>query len=196
MAPLGSLISMKDRFFMKTIKANVLTGYGGENWSPSEKQQYNEIFRITSHEFAHALGLGHTWREKNDMMCSSDFSQRNVLERLAKLSGIGSDALEKIDDTYADSPDAYIDSNMPREFDFRAVLNLYGKDGIKPPNRFILPGYNDYYMCRPLRCQQSAGSSSQRQDFSTVPVPSLSDINKKNWDQKRYHRRWSRHNNE
>jgi hypothetical protein len=32
----------------------------------------NYQIRTTAHEFAHALGLGHTWHEKDDMMCSED----------------------------------------------------------------------------------------------------------------------------
>jgi len=70
------------RLFRGTIQLDVYTGCGGKNWFPSESEQNKEIFRITSHEFGHALGLGHTWNEGNlhdkteDMMCSIDYRSR------------------------------------------------------------------------------------------------------------------------
>ena len=97
-----------------------------------------EVYWTTMHEMHHAIGLGHTWHELGDMMCSRE-----------PLNGEWVDTCNSSKDK-----DNYNDDNVPTEFDTREpVLYTYGPDGFESPNKNIVPNISDRYYCQPLPCE-------------------------------------------
>jgi hypothetical protein len=154
------------RLFKGTIQIYVYTACDGKKWYPSESHQDKEVERITSHELGHALGLGHTWNEKGDMMCSSDFIQRNLLERILRQTPYLYNLLTEVY-SCSNALDHYNDTSMPSEFDIGAIIYAYGSDGFGAPNPRIFTDTN--YTCskEPKLCDPSKENDINSRDLET-----------------------------
>ncbi len=74
------------------------------------------VSATATHEFAHAMGLGHTWNKRGDLMCSyEDLDGKRVYT----------------------CPSAPSKSKTPSDLDLAAMANLYGQDGFKNPNTSV-----------------------------------------------------------
>ena len=74
-----------------------------------------DVSATAAHEFIHAMGLGHTFNKKGDMMCSVENN----------ISTCGSFSSK---------------SKMPSTLNLDAVVELYGSDGFTNPNRDVIYG--------------------------------------------------------
>lgn len=83
--------------------------------STSDDQRISNasIASTAAHEFIHAVGLGHTFNKKGDMMCS-------VEDGRATCSGLSSK------------------SKTPSDLNLAAVVQIYGNDGFSNPNNYIM----------------------------------------------------------
>jgi hypothetical protein len=172
------------RLFKNSITIQVFTGCGGKEWSSDKREQDKEVSRIASHEFAHALGLGHTWQELGDMMCSSDYLQTDFAKRFAVTyrdalgqiaPGLLSNLLVKIHSCEG-APDKYPDDeNEPSNFDIGAMIYSYGNDGFGAPNRRIFS--DTVFRCdiEPKLCEPSKQYQDLNFDGTYVKSPYLED---------------------
>lgn len=132
----------------------VYTGIGSQD----------SVSYITSHEFGHALGLGHTWNEGDwrdttaDMMCSQDYKSTFL--------GVPTGPLVETCET---STDIYHDRGQPSEFDVRAILYNYGNDGFQTPNLKLYG--NDIYVCQPLPCEPPSNVIKPKEPKPVNPIP-------------------------
>jgi 6-phosphogluconolactonase (cycloisomerase 2 family) len=98
-----------------------------------------DVYRDTMHEFLHSLGVGHTWHEKGDLMCSVEWYFRTGIR------------------TCENDLDHYNDNSVPSEFNIRALVSAYGENGFVEPNANIPENYNPNtdtkYYCTPLPCE-------------------------------------------
>ena len=105
-----------------------------------------EVYWTTMHEMQHAMGLGHTWHELGDMMCSREQSPIN---------GEWTETCNANTDL-----NNYDDDKTPTIFDVRAIVNSYGNDGFENPNPNIARGYK--YFCHPLPCEPPFDSTTPK----------------------------------
>ncbi|MDD9816635.1 MAG: DUF4344 domain-containing metallopeptidase [Gammaproteobacteria bacterium] len=77
----------------------------------------SDVMRTATHEFAHAVGLGHTFNKRNDMMCS-------------------------VEDSRATCPGTYNKELRPSKLVLDAMAELYGRDGYAVPNNNV---HKDYF---------------------------------------------------
>ncbi|MCY4251809.1 MAG: DUF4344 domain-containing metallopeptidase [Thaumarchaeota archaeon] len=75
------------------------------------------VMRTATHEFAHAVGLGHTFNKRNDMMCS-------------------------VEDSRATCPGTHNKELRPSKLVLDAMAELYGRDGYAVPNNNV---HKDYF---------------------------------------------------
>lgn len=92
---------------VKPVQAQVCTSANGNNY-PSEI-----ISATSAHEFIHAIGLGHTWNKKGDLMCSVE-----------EING----------QQISTCPPSYSKSTTPSDLNLAGMVKLYGNDGFKNPN--------------------------------------------------------------
>jgi hypothetical protein len=143
------------RLFKSTISTHVYTSCGSKSNTDSQIQ------RITSHEFGHALGLGHTRNEGDqkkgtaDMMCSSEVSNRFIrwLQQMIPNYYVPRSFYSG---TCVSTTDFYKDTNYPSDFDIGAVIYAYGRDGFASPNTRLFA--DTVYTCEkePKLCQPSS----------------------------------------
>ena len=135
-------------FSLSSIDDSVACGYNHILQRKKSEFTSNEVFtssrcgdvyKSTMHEFLHSLGLGHTWHEVDDMMCSTEWF-------------LGTNKW-----TCDNDVDPYNDHNKPTEFNVRALVHTYGNNGFQEPNANIRedydPGPNVKYYCTPLPCE-------------------------------------------
>ncbi len=77
----------------------------------------DDIHRTAAHEFIHAMGLGHAFNKKGDMMCSFEYDNGKKFKTC---------------------PDLNSRSNRPSDLNLEAVEHLYNSDGFKNPNKSVL----------------------------------------------------------
>ena len=94
--------------------------------SLKELRTTDEVIRTSAHEFIHAMGLGHTFNKKGDMMCSTENGVPTCSGTITK-------------------------SNNPSKLNLAATTKLYGSDGFKNPNnrvsyeeKFIVDDYQNF----------------------------------------------------
>jgi len=76
-----------------------------------------DVYQTSMHEFIHALGLGHTWNGKGDMICSAQQMEGQWIYTCDE-----------------NARDVYPDDNRPTNFNVDAIIHMYGKDGFAAPN--------------------------------------------------------------
>ena len=74
-----------------------------------------DVSATAAHEFIHAMGLGHTFNKKGDMMCS-------------------------VEDGKPTCKNSYSKSKMPSSLNLAAVAKIYGTDGFRNPNNQVQNG--------------------------------------------------------
>lgn len=124
--------------------------------SSEGKQHSTKTITATSaHEFIHAVGLGHAWNKKGDLMCSG----------------------EKINGQWIDTcPTSYFgESKTPSALNLAGVVELYGTDGFVNPNKHVpyktkfISGSNYYDQANVLQNDQpSTSPSAQPQDNNEI----------------------------
>ncbi|MHA7734251.1 hypothetical protein [Nitrosopumilus sp. S6] len=72
-----------------------------------------DVGATAAHEFIHAMGLGHTFNMKGDLMCSAEYSNGRWVPTC---------------------PTSFFRSSQPSDFNLAAVAYLYNSDGFKNPN--------------------------------------------------------------
>ena len=78
--------------------------------SANGKSYTSDVITTTaSHEFIHAMGLGHSWNKQGDLMCS-------------------------VENGVSTCPSSYSKSQTPSDLNLAGVAKLYGDDGYKNPN--------------------------------------------------------------
>jgi len=160
---------LQNKIRNEPILTRVFTGCGEKTWTQSQ------VDSITSHEFAHALGLGHAWNEYGDMMCSRDYARNfrwifqtaEILPpgiRAWLLNTAGILPQDYKISTCGGSPDNYVDTGKPSEFNIGAIIYAYGRDGFASPNPRIFA--DTIYTCdkEPKLCQSSKQTTSSKQD--------------------------------
>jgi len=75
-----------------------------------------DIGATAAHEFIHAMGLGHVFNKKGDLMCSSELVGGRWVPTC---------------------PFSFFRSNQPSDFNLAATVHLYNLDGFKNPNRNV-----------------------------------------------------------
>jgi len=98
-----------------------------------------DVMRTATHEFAHAVGLGHTFNKRNDMMCSVEYSKETC-------------------------PGTHNKEPRPSSLVLDAMAALYGRDGYAVPNNNRHGGYFAY---GESRTTSAGGSSSSNQPQNT-----------------------------
>jgi len=84
----------------------------------------SQVIGISSHEFIHAMGLGHAFNKPGDLMCSVEYDDNN----------------QKFDTC----PNSYYSSGSPSDFNLAGVKKLYLEDGWKNPN-FPVYSFDDIF---------------------------------------------------
>ena len=75
-----------------------------------------DIGATAAHEFIHAMGLGHAFNKKGDLMCSSELVNGQWIPTC---------------------PNSYSRSTQPSDFNLAATGYIYNSDGFKNPNKRI-----------------------------------------------------------
>ncbi len=75
-----------------------------------------EVMLTATHEFIHAIGLGHVFNKKNDMMCS-------------------------VEDGVPTCPPSYNEEPRPSSLVLDAIAEVYGRDGFVVPNKGVTNTY-------------------------------------------------------
>ncbi len=112
------------------------------------KRSNQDVEATAAHEFIHAVGLGHTFNKKWDMMCSSEYVNG---EWIPTCPGGTSGK-----------------SKTPSDLDLAGTAKLYGNDGFKIPNNRIT-----YGMKFALDDNQNGGVPIQPTPKPTPPPPTL-----------------------
>ena len=94
------------QFPQKPVQTQVCTTTFG---SPRSS---NDVAATAGHEFIHAMGLGHAFNKKGDLMCS-------------------------VEDGVQTCPSSVTRSNQPSDFNLAATAYLYNSDGFKNPNKRV-----------------------------------------------------------
>jgi len=81
--------------------------------SAGMKMSNADVAATAAHEFIHAVGLGHTFNKRGDLMCSIEHDVPTCPTQL------------------------YSKSNMPSDLNLDAVAHIYGTDGFRVPNGYV-----------------------------------------------------------
>ena len=94
---------------IKPINTHVCSTYDGQ------RRSNVDVAATAAHEFIHAVGLGHTFNKRSDLMCS-------VEDGRATCDGLSSK------------------SKTPSDLNLAAIVQIYGKDGFGSPNNYVQYG--------------------------------------------------------
>jgi hypothetical protein len=79
-----------------------------------------DVMTTSSHEFYHAMGIGHAWNKPHDLMCSKE----GDIYTCGFLGTI-------------------VQNDTPSDFDLMAIIKSYGNDGWSNPNPYVI--YKSHY---------------------------------------------------
>jgi len=142
----------------RPINVVVCAGVAQYNFYSSPTQ----VAGTATHEFIHAMGLGHTFNKGGDLMCSVEFVNGNWIPTCSS-AFFGTK------------------SRIPLDFNIIAVANLYGTDGFLIPNndvlyreKFSVDQYHNFGIISTLSSgsnYQSGQTTSESYDTTTTPTP-------------------------
>jgi len=99
---------------IKPIQTWTCSSYKGQ------KLHNSQVAATSAHEFIHAVGLGHTFYKKGDLMCSLENGKQTC-------------------------PGTFSKSSTPSSLNLAATAKLYGTDGFKNPNNnYVTRGMKFY----------------------------------------------------
>lgn len=116
------------------------------------------VYSTLLHEFGHALGLGHVYNTKGDLLCGIDEGEGYLGEGNGKSIRTCDTVNERVE---------------PSELDINALLFIYGSDGFKEPNNYLYDKYGDrlYYIYKMDNVSQTVEPFGDSDNFISDNTP-------------------------
>jgi len=135
---------------IKPIPASVcVTSFGIE-------RTWDEVAGTAAHEFVHAMGLGHTFNSKYDLMCSYEYGMPTCPKETSR-------------------------PNKPSDLNLYALSAIYGNDGFKTPNNYIFEKQK-FYLTDNDDSRKTSPSTQTQPPAPTPTLPKPQPIPKSNVD--------------